>query len=156
MRTLLPLTLALVALVGCGPAPGEGEVTIGSGEWRFEPVADGDEVELVRGSQGGWHVWVSMEARGLDPRRVEMDLETVIDSDMETHERSIVYLDFQDMGSGGARFIGWPAVLSDPACASGRPLEITVTLTDQDGHVATDTCTVTPMPEVGDPGECAR
>lgn len=48
--------------------PGAGELVAGGADFDgtgFVPVADGDEVELVAGSQGGFHVWLSMNVRGL-------------------------------------------------------------------------------------------
>ena len=63
-----PSTAGFVVLVGslilaaCGAGPESGEFEVGTGTWRFESVVDGQPVDLVRGAQGGWHVWVSVRA----------------------------------------------------------------------------------------------
>lgn len=45
--------------VACDTPPGVGAYEIGTGEKCFEPVADGDEVPLMSGPQGGYHVWLA-------------------------------------------------------------------------------------------------
>lgn len=57
----LPAALAAAALVGCAePDPSDTGVApwleLGTGETEFVPLEDGDEVALVYGPQGGWHV----------------------------------------------------------------------------------------------------
>jgi hypothetical protein len=163
MRVLLPVSMVLLLALGGCPTdpptpPGEEFLEVGSGEWRFEPIEDGAEVDLVHGSQGGWHVWISMRTEGLDPARVEMELVTEVEGMPETRERSNVRLDFQPIQDepGMFRFVGWPAILSRPGCAAHERLSVSVTLTDSEGHTATDTCIVTPIPPTGDePGACS-
>lgn len=75
MRAAIPL----LALIGCVPAteeplPGTDTavgtepvactelgptITIGTGDVAFVPLAEGDEVVMVHGPQGGWHVDVA-------------------------------------------------------------------------------------------------
>jgi len=80
MRASL-LTVLFVSLLapGCGetidpePPPIEGDAALvlggaaASGEGFIELI-DGDEVELVPGSQGGFHVWTGMEVLGTEGR----------------------------------------------------------------------------------------
>lgn len=42
-----------------------GVLDVGTGESAFEPIADGDEVQVSWGSQGGKHVYGSLRAEGL-------------------------------------------------------------------------------------------
>lgn len=72
MRRLFALA---VLLGGCPtpPAPRIGLdgattfVEAGTGETTFAPLADGDELELVYGPQGGYHVWGACGIYGIDP-----------------------------------------------------------------------------------------
>lgn len=40
---------------------------VGTGSTAFEPLADGDAVELVMGPQGGWHIDVAARFGGMSP-----------------------------------------------------------------------------------------
>ena len=42
----------------CDVAPA---VYIGTGEEFFEPLSEGDQVPIIAGPQGGWHIWQSIE-----------------------------------------------------------------------------------------------
>ena len=150
MRSGLIHGLCLVALSwgggGCLPpgGGGGGELEIGTGEWAFVSVEDRGEIELVYGPQGGWHVWVSLQVGGLDPRRVEMELTTEIAGMPESRERSIVHVDLQPARDGRFVRYGWPAILSRPECAAGRELLVEVQLRDRIDVVAFDAFTVIP------------
>lgn len=81
--TCLVATLAalLPALAGCPPpemSPDIGPppigpdgatlwVELGTGTDRFVPIADGADLELVHGVQGGWHVDLTARIHGTDP-----------------------------------------------------------------------------------------
>jgi hypothetical protein len=57
--------LPLLLLVGCA-SPGPASVALGTGWASFEPLADGQDLELVYGPQGGWHIDLSLRTTGLD------------------------------------------------------------------------------------------
>jgi hypothetical protein len=64
------LILGILALAGCpgdDPPPGDVEVAVGTGTTAFEPLAEGDPLEVVAGIQGGHHFHVHARMRGLDP-----------------------------------------------------------------------------------------
>lgn len=71
MRSLL-CVFALLA-PGCpsngddGQIPAEVEVDIGTGTVEFEPLAEGDELSVVAGPQGGFHFHVHARMSGLAP-----------------------------------------------------------------------------------------
>src|SRR6185295_17077923 len=46
------------------------EAILGSGFREFEAVKDGDTVWLFRGPQGGYMIYLSVRAKGLDPTNV--------------------------------------------------------------------------------------
>lgn len=54
---------------GSGDAGPAADIDIGTGGIGvFEPVSDGDTMELVRGCQGSQHVWISLRARHINTR----------------------------------------------------------------------------------------
>jgi hypothetical protein len=83
-RAPLPLVLPLAALVlgaagGCGaegmmPPPGMIPMTLGSihDDGSFAPLTDGQDVTLVEGSQGGFHVWMKFRVHGMPPGDVDI------------------------------------------------------------------------------------
>ncbi|MFT5457277.1 MAG: hypothetical protein ACI9K2_003770 [Myxococcota bacterium] len=56
-------TLKLVT----GEVTGDPWIELGAGLAAFEPLADGDTVELIAGHQGGWHVDVSVRGGDFGP-----------------------------------------------------------------------------------------
>jgi len=83
LRAALGVGACLVAaLTGCpppsSPMPDIGPpligpdgallwLEVGTGSDRFVPLASGAELELVHGSQGGWHVELAVRMTGSDP-----------------------------------------------------------------------------------------
>jgi len=71
------LICVLISTAGCPPPSdpdagfigdaGPPELSLGTGESTFVPLMNGDEVELIHGPQGGWHVVVSARMSGVDP-----------------------------------------------------------------------------------------
>jgi hypothetical protein len=62
--------MATLAASGCSNETSEPEaawIAVGSGLENFAPLAEGDEIELVHGPQGGWHVDLAARFRGLSP-----------------------------------------------------------------------------------------
>lgn len=71
-RSLLALALLLTGCPAPSPARvGPGGATtfleVGTGETAFAALADGDDLELVYGPQGGYHVWGACGIYGVDP-----------------------------------------------------------------------------------------
>lgn len=154
--SLLSFLLALALAAACGASEaGEGTLELGTGEWQYEPIADGQDVTMVHGAQGGWHVWASFLVEGLDPSRVEMTIETQPADESEPPETSRVHVDLQT-GTGGAyELVGWPAILARPACAVDRLMRVRVTLKDRHGVTAGDECYLVPRaPATDSPGTC--
>ena len=54
----------LLLLIACSPV--EPSLTLGTGLTAFQPLEDGDEVALIYGPQGGWHVDVALRTTGID------------------------------------------------------------------------------------------
>ena len=69
LKTVIRIVTSICVLTGCvgpdgGPSPGqcEGEMSIelGGGRDVFEARGDGEELMMVHGPQGGWHVETSV------------------------------------------------------------------------------------------------
>lgn len=123
--------LALVtSLAGCSEAPpidDEAYVEIGTGTFRFQPVQDGDGVALAHGAQGGWHLWVSLRVFGVDANEGSVEIVHYPADEARPTSRPGhgVQLDPPD-AEGGRAYLGWPAILRDPACAVGELYRIEV------------------------------
>lgn len=55
-----------------GPPPCAPALELGSGAREWQPVDDGDTLYLYWGPQGGYHLYLSVRARGLDPSDVNV------------------------------------------------------------------------------------
>jgi hypothetical protein len=112
------------------------ELRLGSGARSFVAVEDGDYVWLYRGPQGGYMIYLSVQALGFSPDGVELCYRQVF---TETGERFgegcwKVRL-VNDLGDGWHERPGiWGEVDDDywfrPAAIRGRAATITATLTD--------------------------
>ncbi|MBX3274410.1 MAG: hypothetical protein KF729_29365 [Sandaracinaceae bacterium] len=139
MRAVSLALFALPALAGgCASVadPGEGDprIEVGTGTWRYEPLEDGDGVPLVFGAQGGWHLWVAVRAYDVD---VDFGSLEVVHQPADERlppstTRIGVTLDPPD-ATGGRAYLGWPAILADPACSVGELHRLQVTLTPASG-----------------------
>jgi len=55
--------------------PSGPRVEIGTGITSFVPVADGEDVELVMGPQGGWHIDVTLRLYEMDPMDMRLNID---------------------------------------------------------------------------------
>jgi hypothetical protein len=146
LRTAILLCLLALASSACASEVGGGVGTLelGTGEWMFEPfVVEEQEVPLIAGVQGGYHVWLSAHTTGVGDR-VLFDIATQPLDESRPEEGGEVYVFMDEMGDDAWEILGYPAVLSTPACDLGKPLRVRVTLTDEEGDTATDECIVVP------------
>lgn len=138
------LVLAVPALAGCGVEGDQAAVEVGTGESRFEALTQGQEVPLILGVQGGYHVWMSLRATALDPEKVWLDVETEVNGEA-ANALAITQMQPEDEeASDAAVLVGWPVIMADPMAVDGHDLNLTVTLTDEDGISATGAVTVRP------------
>ncbi len=158
-RLLLLSLLAGLTLVACGGTTPVGDATLelGTGEIVFEDItSDTQELPLIMGSQGGYHVWMSFRAEGIVGNRVLMELDAIpLSETAPPPRRAPVRVHVEEMPGGMHQLVGWPAVLDQPACYVDRPLRIEVSITDRDGRVAVDEKTIIPRFD-GELGTCAR
>lgn len=143
------LTLALtLALPGCDvdyTIDGPPELEVGTGEFAYEAVADGDELAIISGSQGGFHLLLGVRMRNLDPNRVRMESSV---RDAESGDMLGEPLFFRGTFFRGEtddwEYAGLPAQV-EPSVVRGRDLTVTLTATDRDGRTVTDTMLVVPV-----------
>jgi hypothetical protein len=142
----------LVVAAGCGgeaelppvpePQPGV-RVVLGTGREAFEPLNDEASVPLIRGIQGGWHVWTSFLAYGFDTDVLRMDLTTrwegVEESVLGGPGNVAVRPALDATGAPALASVGWPAVVYNPTCADGHRLLVNLTVLDTEGRSASDT-----------------
>jgi hypothetical protein len=136
---------------GAGPPPMtkacDGvEVQLGTGARSFETVTDGDTVWLYRGPQGGYMIYLSIRAKGLDPslvyvyyeiRRADTD-QLIGTSDHEGQPRPWKVQLPTDLGGGWHERVGiWgeiePEFWTRPSVARGHTVNVDVTLVDKQG-----------------------
>ena len=129
MSRALPALLAAM-LLGCATDVQEvdhpASLELGAGSWRFESLTDGQELELIRGAQGGWHVWISVRTRGLEEEPVitfRLQPEDESREPMETVVRA--NLDPED-DEGYRDLVGHTQIVDEPSCMVGEMMHLEV------------------------------
>lgn len=160
-RALLVIGIGHVALaLGCASVPVDEDVArleLGTGTWRFEPLADGQDVPLVRGAQGGWHLWLSVRADGLDAETGSLAIELQPADESAPPQTTSIGIHFDPPDANGMRsYLGWPAILADPSCAVGTMLRVRATVTTGSGERITAERYVVPAPGESPPPPCGE
>ncbi|MFY0526970.1 hypothetical protein ACN28I_28805 [Archangium gephyra] len=137
-------------LAGCGvgesppPAPPP-RLEVGTGR-HFTVLGEGATLELVRGSQGSQHVFVSLRAWDLTPltARVTLSLARTEDG-LRVSSPYEVRLPFEAATTpdAPAELEGLLLVVPDPSPALGREVRLTASIETQSGERATDTRSAT-------------
>ena len=126
-----------------GLAP-ECKLRLGSGVREFQPVNDGDTLYLYKGPQGGYMIYLSVQALGFDPERVNLCyVEKVAGSGTVFGDKCWLVQLTNDLGDGWYERVGvWGEVSSDfwtsPDTIRGHTVEVEVTLSDEQGCTARD------------------
>jgi hypothetical protein len=140
LRALALVVLSRLALGGCGDAdPPRGVLELGTGEASFEPLLEGADLPLIRGSQGGYHVWLSFRLEQMAAGIVGLHIETqLLDASREPeHSRVRVPMGPAD-DEGVIVHPGWPAIVASPACLVDALVRLSVTIIDDTGREAFD------------------
>lgn len=151
------ILLGIVFLLSACPEeplpPGDAVVELGTGTVDFAPLADGDELPLIAGPQGGYHFIVHVRAMGIapgDPRTpgvpenprttfVAYRGDIQIDLDLPPYR-----LGFQPDGE----YVSFPSGRILQVSTNlipelyGQDVRITVTVEDEDGDTASDERTI--------------
>jgi hypothetical protein len=108
-------------------------------ELAFEPFAAGSERELVRGLQGGMHVWLHARMRGMCPDSTTLD-RRVLDDAGDLVQLGLGRVDFVETDVPGTYELGSPLPMQlCPPVANpvvGEPLRFTVVAQDGASHRA--------------------
>lgn len=117
--------------VGADVDASTGRVEIGTGLTEFIDIDDGDDVELVMGPQGGWHVDVALRLYDLDPQDMQLLIEGFYVEDDESAtieiERLLTLRRVRDEGDHFLR-VGDQLVftVADGSLVEGRDIRIEV------------------------------
>jgi len=142
--------VALLCLVGgcaadADPHAGPAWLEVGGGEMRFEPLADGAEMTLAAGAQGGWHLWLAVHAGGMRPGAAELRVRMEPEGWEGPLQERWWQVPLEAVpGEAFCEHVGAAAVLSPAECLVDRPLRLDVTVSSGDGRSATDTVVVVP------------
>lgn len=118
-----------------GSVPPTPTLELGTGTARFASIEDGDELPMIKGAQGGWHVWVSVRVAGLEDPTGSLVIEHQPADESEPAEAFRAGANFDPADAEGRRAsLGWTAIFSDPSCSVGRLHRIRVTLTTARGE----------------------
>jgi hypothetical protein len=141
-RALLALAWALAGCGSNGHAAADAgpRVMLGTGREAFEALGSDGSVPLIKGIQGGFHVWTSFLAYGFDTDVLRMELTTRWDeldeSVLEMAGNVAVRPATDPDGNPALLSLGWPASIFNPACSNGRRLGIELTVRDTDAGLS--------------------
>lgn len=116
-------------------------VEVGTGSLEFEPLVDGQTVDLVSGPQGGgrydgFHIWFGARTWDLNPEQINVTFQLLAASD-RSELASLVWTTNFRAGQFGAREIwGATPTISDCCLAKGQRLLMRVEVQDQEGQTA--------------------
>jgi hypothetical protein len=144
----------------------EPSIAIGTGRASFEPLSNGDGIEMTYGPQGGWHIWGSIQATNTrDVIRVQFEAidiesnETVVDV---THQVALAMEnDCTGSYTGMYGFLKLDGLVSGeldtpPELICGHLLEIRMTVSDSGGRLITKTVETVTTPDPVDVENCIQ
>jgi len=152
-------SVALLGLGSCGDdaSAGPPRVEIGTGDVAFLPLVDGDDLFIVEGPQGGFHLVGSLRAWNLHPGNPDdlsspgnptMVFEAFV-GDVQVDSGVSRYTQGLRAGEDDAsEMVGRRIILdiTDDAELDGAMLRVEVTATDKDGQIASDQRSVVGVP----------
>lgn len=134
---------------------GDPSMEVGTGEFDFESVEKGQEVPIVRGPQGGDHVWLGVRVRNLLTRRLRLDSQLYVSDGPED-------TGVQEPDPVGEPFFFFPPFFPDededgtfvtaglphqvtPGRVRGRRLRLEVIATDREERTVTGSMIIVPV-----------
>jgi hypothetical protein len=144
----------------------EPSIAIGTGRENFEPISNGDNIEMTFGPQGGWHIWGSIQATNTrNVIRIHFEAidiesgETVVDV---THQVALAMEnDCTGSYTGMYGFLKLEALYSGeldtpPELICGHLLEVRMTVSDSGGRLITETVETVTTPDPADVENCIQ
>ena len=130
-------------------------VELGEGTSRFEMLTDGQDVELVAGVQGGFHINLTGRLFGFALDGITLDYEAVpVGGTTPISMPTELVLDESDFvpDSGGVLRAGDFLIMEveEPSEVVGMELEVTLTATDTTGRSVSDTRQVRVVDEMNE------
>lgn len=127
-------------------AEGEGWVELGTGARRYEPLSAGQEVPIIAGIQGGFHVWGGFRGDGFADDEVRIRFELSRDG------VSYAAADYTEFGlprgrDGAFDYAAVAVVFCDNdevQASSGQTMTLRLAVEAADGQVLTDAIEVVP------------
>lgn len=151
--------------LACGPGNGDCNdgpvgVEIGTGTTSFRPLADGDDVTMVFGPQGGWHIDVAARIDGIGPDvAIRPSASRIADALPLAGDQASSFVALTDYEAGACQgdAIGIRAFLDDATpdepyadfiCSlDGASLSLVVEVSDFGSRTATDEIEVIARPD---------
>ena len=127
------------------PDAGPPRIEVGTGFRDFEPVEPGQSVAIVRGIQGGIHVWGGFRGAGFEPTGLEMTFRLIDEAGEQVGGAQ--YIDDVFEGPSGDLEYSAVAVIFDsdePDPYSGRPMTLTLEIAASDGTMLSDAVELVP------------
>lgn len=135
---------------GCGrpPVPGDGRpsdggaagarIELGTGQNQFVPLKDGDAVAIVKGPQGGYHIWGSIRSFRMDPKNIEIEYWVDLPGPpVENVSHSKYRLSLLPQGDYSEWF-GMTLFILDPDKINGKTVAVRFEAKDASGQRAQD------------------
>lgn len=111
------------------------ECEVGTGIDRFVPIEPGDEVMLIAGPQGGYHVFTSVRLRGValgDSLRVTITLRRASDGQYLGPTATAIARYFVEVDEGWSEVTGLLSIVNDPSEARDEEVIVRVTVLQDD------------------------
>jgi hypothetical protein len=119
------------------PDGGSAVVEVGTGENSFVELTDGDAVTIIKGPQGGYHIWTAVRAKqGLNPKGIEVKV-SVLNSTGTELSLNAYRLNLTANGSY-YEWYGLLGLVPVPADVSGSEVRLHLEVKDSAGVTATD------------------
>jgi len=130
-----------------GPDAAAPWIEIGTGARRFEALEAGQEVPVIAGIQGGFHVWGGLRGGGFT------GTEAVLDFELHLGDQRLAWAEYTEpqlpKGSDGAFDYAGVAVVyarnDDVEPTSGRSMRLSVRVRDAEGVDLTDAVELVPV-----------
>lgn len=156
-RPIAVLGLLSVSLTACAAETEEVPLALelGGGSWRFEALAEGQDVDMILGAQGGWHVWLAVRVSGMSSPEARLTVRTQpTDQKREPHVHDSEITLVGPDSEGRLVYVGWPEVLIEPGCLVDVPLHIRAELSGAAGETLFDERTLVPRGGAYPPPAC--
>lgn len=136
--------------VDAGAAPadvGAPWVEIGTGTRTFQPLTPGQQVPIIEGIQGGYHVWGGFQGAGFDDTDIAIGFSLTLDG-AELAAAAYTEPDLPVLPGGLYSYAAVAVIFHENdqvQPSSGQTMTLTTTLTTRDGLVLEDAIEVVPV-----------